>query len=220
MTHFIFCHGFGFDRNFWEPLAPYFAHEKSSFIDLGYFNNPLDAMHLPEEPVIGIGHSIGLSKLIAGYDNFTALIGLNGFINFLGAKQDIRITRQKELQALRLRFGRDAKSALRNFYATCGVPEFTNITKGLELNMAPILSDFDWLQREYHLPENDQGPVPALILAADDDIIVPSCITGDNFAWQQHVQIQYIADCGHCLGFKKPLEVYEKIMSFLDGATA
>jgi len=37
MIQFVFCHGFGFNIHFWDNLAPYFAQEKCSFIDLGYF---------------------------------------------------------------------------------------------------------------------------------------------------------------------------------------
>ena len=34
--HFVFYHGFGFDKNFWSNLAPYFAKEKCTYLDLGY----------------------------------------------------------------------------------------------------------------------------------------------------------------------------------------
>lgn len=37
--HFVFYHGFGFDKNFWSNLAPYFAKEKCTYLDLGYFGN-------------------------------------------------------------------------------------------------------------------------------------------------------------------------------------
>ncbi|MCE2991605.1 MAG: hypothetical protein ACK5WS_04375 [Alphaproteobacteria bacterium] len=215
MTHFVFCHGFGFDRHFWERIATFFSEEKCSFIDLGYFNNRTENQCLDNEAIIGIGHSIGLSKLLSMYSNFDCLIGLNGFINFLGSDQAIYKKRQTELNALRSGFLKDADTTLRNFYLRCAIPELIERNNFSDLDIDLILSDLQWLQNEYTLPD-----VPTLILSSDYDIIVPHSITLDNFREQPWVKLDSIIDTGHALGFRKPEEVYEKIMSFLDDRTA
>jgi len=215
MTHFVFCHGFGFDTQFWERIAPYFSQEKCSFIDLGYFGNRVDNTYLCNQRVIGIGHSVGLSKLISMYSNFDYLIGLNSFVNFLGSDQIERKKRQKELNALRLSFLKDPDSAIRNFYIRCDIEELIECTDFPNLNFDLILSEFEWLQKEYKLPE-----VPTLILSSNDDLVVPYTITSDNFSKQQYIKIDSIMNGGHALGFRKPLEVYRKIMSFLNDTTA
>ena len=215
MTHFVFCHGFGFDTQFWERIAPYFSQEKCSFIDLGYFGNRVDNTYLCNQRVIGIGHSIGLSKLLSMYSNFDYLIGLNSFVNFLGSDQIERKKRQKELNALRLSFLKDPDSAIRNFYIRCDIEELIECTDFSNLNRDLILSEFEWLQKEYKLPE-----VPTLILSSNDDLVVPHAITSDNFSKQQYIKIDSIMNGGHALGFRKPLEVYRKIMSFLNDTTA
>ena len=215
MTHFVFCHGFGFDTQFWERIAPYFSQEKCSFIDLGYFGNRVDNTYLCNQRVIGIGHSIGLSKLLSMYSNFDYLIGLNSFVNFLGSDQIERKKRQKELNALRLSFLKDPDSAIRNFYIRCDIEELIECTDFSNLNLDLILSEFEWLQKEYKLPE-----VPTLILSSNDDLVVPHAITSDNFSKQQYIKIDSIMNGGHALGFRKPLEVYRKIMSFLNDTTA
>ena len=215
MTHFVFCHGFGFDTQFWERIAPYFSQEKCSFIDLGYFGNRVDNTYLCNQRVIGIGHSVGLSKLISMYSNFDYLIGLNSFVNFLGSDQIERKKRQKELNALRLSFLKDSDSAIRNFYIRCDIEELIECTDFSNLNRDLILSEFEWLQKEYKLPE-----VPTLILRSNDDLVVPHAITSDNFSKQQYIKIDSIMNGGHALGFRKPLEVYRKIMSFLNDTTA
>lgn len=215
MTHFVFCHGFGFDTQFWERIAPYFSQEKCSFIDLGYFNNQMDYQYLHNQRIIGIGHSIGLSKLVSMYNNFDYLIGLNSFINFLGSDQIGRKKRQKELNALRLSFLKDPDSAIKNFYIRCDIEELIECTDFSSLNRDLILSEFEWLQKEYKLPE-----VPTLILSSNDDLVVPHAITSDNFSKQQYIKIDSIMNGGHALGFRKPLEVYRKIMSFLNDTTA
>jgi len=215
MTHFVFCHGFGFDTQFWERIAPYFSQEKCSFIDLGYFDNQMDYQYLHNQRIIGIGHSIGLSKLVSMYNNFDYLIGLNSFINFLGSDQIGRKKRQKELNALRLSFLKDPDSAIKNFYIRCDIEELIECTDFSNLNRDLILSEFEWLQKEYKLPE-----VPTLILSSNDDLVVPHAITSDNFSKQQYIKIDSIMNGGHALGFRKPLEVYRKIMSFLNDTTA
>jgi pimeloyl-[acyl-carrier protein] methyl ester esterase len=215
MTHFVFCHSFGFDTQFWERIAPYFSQEKCSFIDLGYFGNRVDNTYLCNQRVIGIGHSIGLSKLLSMYSNFDYLIGLNSFVNFLGSDQIERKKRQKELNALRLSFLKDPDSAIRNFYIRCDIEELIECTDFPNLNFDLILSEFEWLQKEYKLPE-----VPTLILSSNDDLVVPYTITSDNFSKQQYIKIDSIMNGGHALGFRKPLEVYRKIMSFLNDTTA
>ena len=215
MTHFVFCHGFGFDTQFWERIAPYFSQEKCSFIDLGYFGNRVDNTYLCNQRVIGIGHSIGLSKLLSMYSNFDYLIGLNSFVNFLGSDQIERKKRQKELNALRLSFLKDSDSAIRNFYIRCDIEELIECTDFSNLNRDLILSEFEWLRKEYKLPE-----VPTLILRSNDDLVVPPAITSDNFSKQQYIKIDSIMNGGHALGFRKPLEVYRKIMSFLNDTTA
>ncbi len=215
MTHFVFCHGFGFDIHFWERIAPYFSKEKCSFIDLGYFNNRIENRYLDDQAIIGIGHSIGLSKLISMHNNFDCLIGLNSFINFLGADQSTYKKRQKELTALRLSFLRDPDSTLRSFYLRCGARELIACNDFSNLDLDLILSDLQLLQNEYRLPE-----VPTLVLSSDDDMVVPHTITTDNFSKQPWVKRDTIVNTGHALGFKKPLEVYAKIMSFLDNGTA
>lgn len=149
------------------------------------------------------------------YSNFDGLIGLNGFINFLGLDQAIYKKRQTELKALRSGFLKDADTTLRNFYVRCGAAELIEYNDFSNLDLDLILSDLQWLQKEYKLPE-----VPTLILSSDDDIVVPCSITSDNFWEKPWVKQTSIMDAGHVLGFRKPGEVYEKIMSFVNDSTA
>ena len=215
MTHFVFCHGFGFDAHFWERIAPFFSREKCSFIDLGYFNNRTENQYLDNQAIVGIGHSIGFSKLLSMYSHFDCLIGLNGFINFLGSDQAIAKKRQSELKALRSSFLKEADTTLRNFYVRCAVPELIECNNFSHLDLDLIVSDLQWLQKEYKLPD-----VPTLILSSDDDIVVPRSITSDNFREHHGVKLDGIMNAGHALGFRKPEEVYKKIARFLDDRAA
>lgn len=209
MSHFVFCHGFGFDIKFWNNLNKYFVYEKCTFIDLGYFKKPYLPKQLNNEKIIGIGHSIGLVKLINLYNNFECLIGLNSFVNFLGNNVELKNKRHIELMALKKQFLKNPTKALNAFYRRCGISN--TIDSETELNLDLILSDLKLLHNHIDLPK-----VPTLIIASDNDTIVPKSVIDDNFVLQSNVKIQMIQNCHHAVGFLKPLHVYKIIMSFLD----
>jgi pimeloyl-[acyl-carrier protein] methyl ester esterase len=147
--------------------------------------------------------------------HFDSLIGLNSFINFLGFDQILREKRRKELKALHSSFLKNPVNTIRNFYTRCGVPELIEDTNFSNWDHDLIASDFQWLEKEYKLPQ-----VPTLILSSHDDRVVPMGLTLDNFSKHSHVKMQSIMDAGHGLGFRKASEVYEEIMSFLNDNAA
>jgi pimeloyl-[acyl-carrier protein] methyl ester esterase len=85
----LFSHGWGFDADFWDPLAallPEFAQVRD---DAGYFGEP--ASPLPQAPYLAVTHSFGTMRLlaapppglaglvaIAGFDRFTETDGFPG----------------------------------------------------------------------------------------------------------------------------------------------
>jgi len=212
MSHFIFCHGFGFDDSFWRYLMPYFSKEKCSLMNLGYFNQPCQPV--PQEKMIGIGHSLGLLKLICTYQHFDYLIGLNSFINFLSDQADLHSSRKKACEALKWSFACNPAITLKHFYERCGLPDFIKDVRLSDLNLNAILSDLESLMIPHQPPA-----IPLLILSSDHDVIVPHEIIKDNFENQLHTQINQIGNADHALGFKQPALVYNKIMRFLDETT-
>ena len=211
MTHFVFCHGWGLDIHFWQRIAPYFSQQKCSFIDLGYFDHPQDIPYSDDRMMVGIGHSMGLSKLAARGCHWQALIGLNGFIDFLGSNPMRYPQRQRELKMLVNSFIQDPKATLQRFYTRCGLSDLMAYQDFSNLNRDLILSDLRGLSQAVSCPT-----VPVLMLCSDDDIIVPSAITRDYFSPQSWVTIDNINGAGHGLGYNKPAEVYDKIMGFLN----
>jgi len=211
MIRFVFCHGFGFNNHFWDNLAPYFIKENCTFIDLGYFRKPSCPIAFHEQKLIGIGHSLGLLKLLALNKNFECLIGLNGFVNFLGHTDPLRRKRQLELKALKQGVIKKPIETLSAFYARCGLPEWIYQGFMSDLDVNVILSELAFLKTSHRVP-----PIPMLILASNDDSIVPPQIIEDNFSNHAHVKQACIHHAQHGLGFLKPHAVYENIMSFLD----
>ncbi|MEG0036616.1 MAG: hypothetical protein RSB82_01735 [Victivallaceae bacterium] len=210
---FVFCHGFGFNAHFWDPIAQYFSQEVCSFIDLGYFKRPMHLSELQETKIVGIGHSLGLLKLNRMYENFDCLIGLNGFTDFLGRDRVLRETRLRELNELRERFIKNPDRTLKSVYKRCGIPEFVDFCDFSDIDLNTALADIEFLKTKH-----DFSTVPTLIINSDNDTIVPFKIVEDNFLHRSnpYLRLDVMTNARHCLGFGKSSEVYTRIMSFLN----
>lgn len=205
---YVFCHGFGFDKNFWKNLSPYFFEKKCIYLDLGYFEEKVEpCLNGTDTKFIGIGHSLGLLKLLQLNINFEYLIGINSFVNFLGNDQELQTIRKNDLQVLKDNFIVSPDTTLKNFHRRCGMPyEIKNINKQIALN------DLNLLFTKFDVSHK----TPLLVIGSSDDVIVPKKIIYDNFESYSNVSLQIIDGGKHGLGFFKADSIYEKIMSFVN----
>jgi len=207
--HFIFCHGFGFDRSFWDNLVPYFAKEYCTFLDLGYFGNKCETIKSIDNAItIGIGHSLGLCKLLNLNQKFDYLIGLNSFINFLGNVSGLYQKRKDELEFLKQQLKKSPMVTMNVFYQTCGVAN--NKIEGIDTEIA--LNDLDFLAYSFNLPQNAK----TLIIGAKDDVIVPPEILYDNFNCCSNATIDILDKGKHALGYLEAQSVKDKIFEFIN----
>lgn len=207
---FVFCHGFGFAPTYWQQLKPYFDPAATFELNLGYFSckQPITT-DLKGFECIGIGHSLGLIKLIQSGIPFKALIGLNGFIDFIGQDDSLKKRRYIELKALTKQFKSSPNQALSDFYERCGIPE-QNVNQNLDIDH--LLCDLSLLSQAQTL-END---IKTLIIAAKDDIVVPEPLIYDNFLNRKNVTI-IMHDTGkHALGYVHAQSIYHEIKTFLE----
>ncbi|WP_370931673.1 hypothetical protein [Bartonella sp. DGB1] len=208
MTVIIFCHGFAYNKNYWSNLTPSFTDSEIILLDLGYFNNEVNYPNLPKQAnIIGIGHSLGLLKLLSLPIKFNKLIALNGFINFLGYSSTLRQRRTREINLLKNAFIRNPQKQLRHFYDNCG----TNDLKINErLNLEKLLNDLNFLATNIIIPQT-----PILMLNSDDDIIVPTELLKDNLIYFKPTK-QIITEGGkHALGWLKSDLITQEIKSFI-----
>jgi len=201
---FVFCHGFGFDKNFWNNLTPYFSEYSCLYLE------DLE-MHALEDDMllIGIGHSLGLIKLLSINIPFQAVIGLQGFINFLGFNHDLHLRRQKDLAFLGSYFDKSSKYAIRYFHRLCGVPVQSDALE--DLNIIKLKEDLEILSVGFmSIPS-----IPIFIIGSKDDKVVTPELIYDNFRSYNNVTIEIVNSSYHCLGYKNPELAYKKIMNFL-----
>lgn len=211
MKHFVFSHGFAFDRSFWKNLSGYFSQEHCTYVDLGYFNDPSEfyiESHCSQ--LIGIGHSLGLLKLLSLKKNFDHLIGLNAFTNFLGFTPALQSQRAAELEQLKKQFIQSPIRTLNRFYHRCGVAVDPHTVEKIDLPR--VLRDLDSLKENQTIPISSK----ALIIGARDDIIVPPEILQDNFKNALNTRVEIVEQGQHGLGFFNAQWVSEKIMSFIN----
>lgn len=212
MRHFIFCHGFGFDHDFWNNLVPYFAQEKYTYLDQRCLNQPTTFITKHQERVIGIGHSLGLLKLLQFYNNFDCLIGLNSFVNFLGNDLCLKNKRYFELELLKQHLINNPIATLRAFYHRCGTPSFIDKINRETLDLDLMLSDLELLTLNLTPPAS----TPMLIITSKNDEIVPLKVVYDNFLPYPNTKIVVTNHGQHGLGFLEEYYVYKEIMSFID----
>jgi pimeloyl-[acyl-carrier protein] methyl ester esterase len=200
-TCFVFCHGWGFDKEYWKELSRYFSPSECIF----------DIEDLNEDKTIeyiGIGHSLGLIKLINLDIRFKALIGIQGFVNFLGSNDFFRRKRTIELKAMKRDLAIDIEKTLNNFYKRCGIfPQ-----EKMKLNKSILRRELDLLSGSFKIPKE----IPILVIGAEDDPIVPPDLILDNFKNLENVEVIFQPTGLHNLGAKDCGFVYKKIMGFLN----
>lgn len=206
---FIFCHGWGFDQSYWNNLRPFFANEESIFLDLGYFGNEILPSCEKQKKYIGIGHSIGFQKLLSLPIEFSHLISLQGFTNFLGNDQKLRAAKIPNLKAMENYFQQAPEQTLNMFYKTAG---FTGKLPAMaKMNKEKLAEDLALLHGSTTLPRHSK----ILAIGSYDDQTVAPEIIADNFASLPNVTIDMLETGKHCLGFLQPEIVYQKTIEFI-----
>ena len=209
----VCCHGFAFDAQYWQVLQAYFNSHRVLCMDLDYWQQgrrvtPAD-VSCSNLPVVGIGHSLGFIKLLQSGIRFDYLIGLNAFTCFLGFNSVLAVKRARELSLLSQQFVHAPQKTLRSFYQRTGVAvpgvnwSAMNFTR-LADDLASLVQSVD------ELP-----PTPVLILASEDDPVVPPELIWDNFRATPHISVEMLAGGRHGLGYLQAPLVHQRIMSFI-----
>lgn len=208
---FIFMHGWGFDKTFWQNLAPFFKNEQCIFLDSGYFGEMITLRNLSDNcSYIAIGHSLGFSKLLCSKIKFEYLVGLNSFLNFLGNEIQLKSSRQKELNLLKQCLMHNCSLTLNNFYKRCAVQPDNN--KFAKADIALLKRDLDFLELTY-LPRIQ---TPILILNGQYDIIMPKVLSNDNFGKYSNIKLEMLNANHHGFGYFNAKLVYNRVMNFIN----
>ena len=193
-----FEHGWGLDGSYWDTLKHYFPK------------------NFPDHINIGIGHSLGLTKILLTHQQtplkFNALIGLNSFVNFLGFNSDLRQKRQHELLSLQKQFTLSPTRTLARFYKNAGIL-FNSSLIPLPGNITSLNQDLNLLKESIILPNH----IPVLILGSENDNIVPPELIHDNFSPHNNITLKFHHSGQHNLAQLHPEWVSHAIQEFTHG---
>lgn len=207
---YVFCHGWGLDQHFWDPIKSYFTLKRCIYLDLGYFGTQNLDIPKNNNSFIGIAHSLGLIKLLNLGIKFKAVIGIQSFINFLGHDILLSQKRKQELAVLEKSFLVNPKNCLSYFYKNNKLQN-TKFNKAY-INTTLLYRDLKILYNNFIIPNN----LPLLIIGAINDLVVPVNLITDNFANHDNIDI-IIHNNGHhnlCLDYGQ--NIYNNINTFLN----
>jgi pimeloyl-[acyl-carrier protein] methyl ester esterase len=208
--HIIFCHGFALSPQYWKNLAPLFNNTAQTFWDLGYFSNTKQLELTHKKPLIGIGHSLGMLKLMQASQHFKVIIGLNAFTSFLGFNAKLKRRRSLELEHMQAQLQAQPETTLKTFYQNAGLPD--DIPP--QLNLLSLRADLNFLKEPITL--STSAP-KFFILGSEDDPIVPRQLIQDNCNEFPQIQSIILPFGKHNLGYHYANEIYPIIRDFLDG---
>lgn len=204
MTHFVLCHGFGFTPQFWTRLIRDLGPERCTLLDLGYYGGSVSPPSIPKaQRYVGIGHSLGLQKLYALPVLYTACIGLNGFVDFLGTCPKTRMHRTKELKALRYSLCQNVRLGMTQFIQRCGARNLLRYMDLDSLNLPRLLSDLDAFLHPCVVPTR----YATYIISAKNDVVVPLSVHDASLA----VHTIKVAKGGHSLGWSYSHTIFHLI---------
>ncbi|MBV1837611.1 alpha/beta hydrolase [Acetobacter estunensis] len=185
----VLVHGWGFDAIMWGRVRQVLSCENKT-IDLGFFGSL--NMHMPtDEPVLAVGHSLGLLWLLthAELPAGSRVIGINGFARFSQAPDFPQGVAPRVLERMQRGLTRDASAVLTQFRKNCG-----NETAQTEDVLPEHSPDIERLSEGLRLlREGDararMGSVHALLASRDDTIVAPAMteagVTPSCIQWEE-----------------------------------
>ncbi|MEM7192422.1 MAG: alpha/beta fold hydrolase [Pseudomonadota bacterium] len=208
---FVLVHGWGFDASIWTPLIGRLGEAKTRVIDLGFAGNaPPADIDVRMEPVIAIGHSLGVLWLLKQGGRELGGQKLHGLVSIQGFDRYCPHVSRARVMALKRGIDRDASGTMGAFWRSCGAPDFASLSA---LNEDRLREGLDWLLEWDARGEKASLDCPVLCLATRDDAIVPPAMSravwgDDNLIWR--------ADGGHVLPLKHPDWCAAHVLEFAD----
>lgn len=205
----LFCHGWGFDANFWDPLAALLPQFEQVRDDAGYFGTA--ARPLPVAPYLAVTHSFGTMRLlaapppglaglvaIAGFDRFTAADGFPG-------------TPARVVNRMVSAVAQEPETVLADFHALfgssvpAGIPDAVRLQAGLV-----TLRDGDMRAAAAQIG------APILSLQAERDPLLPLPLRETVFATAGGVMRRTHPDAGHLVPREDAAWCAQAIQDFAD----
>ncbi len=210
----VLVHGWGFDADFWSPLATALKDIETRIVDLGFFGKPHDVDPPADRPLIAIGHSLGLLWLLKNRPfAWQGLVSISGMPRFLRSDDFPHGIAPRFLERMKSRFNEDPLLTLNEFRSRCGWAD--DPVSPAAIDTARLAQGLDWLS-DWDVREslkNESAPV--LALAGDNDSIIPWALSASVFADRPLSELHCAKGGSHVLPYAQPQWCADHIRNFL-----
>lgn len=223
---FLFCHGWGFDHSFFTPLgnhlkdlfpnAPMIYKNRKYFSSSSPHQKEKDSAPLSNDHLwIGIGHSLGFSRLLR--TPIQGLISINGFTRFCRHPGTNYGTPLRVLDRMMKKLQLDPTEVLTNFYAQCGVSLENKkiLPETSPLNVDLLYQDLKELQSLEITEKFLQDKRPSLSLRGQDDTLVSSGLWEETMGSKIGLYTAIFPHESHMLGQSNALWCAQQIEQWI-----
>lgn len=188
MTNLVFVHGWGSGPFVWQKIITDFQDHNCYVVNLGFLGEK--DITIPDEPFIGVGHSLGGLWLLKHYpDQMTGFVSIASFNCFY------EHTAQHILSKMQKNIIKNTAAQIKDFWHYAGMKQPKDVMNLKPLKLLEGLKDLSKWRAD--IPDN----FPITALASRNDHIVPPKMTED--IWENH-NINWIDNGGHMLPITQP----------------
>jgi pimeloyl-[acyl-carrier protein] methyl ester esterase len=208
----LFCHGWGFDAAFWEPLAAHLPEFAQVRDDAGYFGAGTAAR--PTTPYLAVTHSFGTMRLLtAPPPGLAGLVAIAGFDRFTATQHFPGVPR-RVVDRMVSAVAQEPETVLADFHALFGsmVPSGTPDRERLQADLVG-LRDSDMRAQAAAID------VPILSLQAERDTLLAMGLRETVFAAAPRVMRRTHPAAGHLLAGEDPAWCAAAIRAFAGALT-
>lgn len=206
---FLFAHGWGFDRHFFDSLIACLPQFNCVPIDLGFKGMPIMPKFKSDSSVLAIGHSLGFLWLLKQRPlNWHGIVSINGFPRFTEAEDYMLAQPSRILDRMQRQFKKDAGRVTTDFMSRCGYD-----VSGAHYDVGRMGEGLSWLESwdERIALANEKTPVFAL--AGKTDEIISPAMTEMGFKGMASIEWH---DGGHLLPLEAPSWCAERLVAAWD----
>ena len=217
--NFFFLHGWGFDKDFWNPVGNLISKEVFSnsvkYLDLGFFyQKELIKNYNPSQKNIFIVHSLGLNWFLKMNIECYALINFFSAPSFLNFQIDSE-KKRRYLKKMILKFEKNPQLVLSEFYFNCGIKKklYQNHKKKNVKNLKSFLIDLyednllnDFIKKDFEIFS---------FFSENDKIFQPCKKTILDLNRKNHT-VKFFKDFNHAFPFTNPKRTFLLIKSIVN----
>ncbi len=173
----VFVPGWGFDANFWMPVAEHLPEFARVFIDFGFYGAPPQMPKVPGALVVA--HSMGFPWALANMPRpWVGAVAVNGFPRFTRSSDFVSGVAPRTIERMLTRFPQAPAEVLTQFLSRCGVesPRIEGFSSERLGEMLTWLAECD---ERANLATLD---CPILALAGTRDPLVSKAMSVASFA--------------------------------------